>query len=401
MLQALNYLIPIITMPYLIRVLGIEKYGIITFAYSIISYFIVLTDYGFNLTATRYIAIYKGNQEKINEVVGSVYIIKFIIFIISFLFLVAIVQLFPSLHQNKTIYYLYFGVVLGQVLFPVWFFQGMESMKYITIVNTISKTILCLAIFLFVRQSVDMFLVPIFYSLGYLIAGIYSVVVIISRFNVTLRLQKKEIIIYYFRDGWSIFLSRVFGALYRNSNIVILGIVSGPESVAYYAVAEKVIKVFQSLQDVFGNSIYPYLSKIYTNNNLKSYFIIVKKWLKPIALIYSMIVVIVVFFAKVFTILIMGGMQINVITNLRICSLVILIGGLNYILGILGLVALGYQKEFSSATIIIGIINIPLCFLLVSLFKDYGAAIAFVASESLLLLLIYKRIRILRISHEN
>ena len=133
--QGVNYLLPLMTLPYLVRVLGVDNFGIFSFATAIVAFFAVITDYGFNFSATREISVNKFNKTEITKIYSSVMTLKIILMLLSFLILCIMVFFIPKFNDNLLIYLLCYGVVLGQVLFPVWFFQGMEQMQFITVVN--------------------------------------------------------------------------------------------------------------------------------------------------------------------------------------------------------------------------------------------------------------------------
>ncbi|WP_252718899.1 oligosaccharide flippase family protein [Acinetobacter sp. TUM15509] len=158
-LQGLNYILPLLTLPYLVRVLGAEKFCLLAFATAIVGYFIVLTDYGFNFTATREISLNKEYKEKLNEIFSSVMIIKSVLFFVSLIILTLLIIFFQKFNVDPWLYYLTFGTVLGQILFPVWFFQGVEQMRYITVINIVSKVFFTIAIFVLVKHSSDYLLV--------------------------------------------------------------------------------------------------------------------------------------------------------------------------------------------------------------------------------------------------
>src|SRR3989339_509467 len=146
-LQVLNYLLPLITLPYLIRVLGPEKYGLIAFGTAFLTYFQLFTDYGFNLSATKDISINRENNKKISEIFSSVIIIKTVLMLFSFIIIFFIVTSFSKFNSQKEVYYLISLSLIGNVLFPIWFFQGIERMKYITYFNVIARVTATLLVF--------------------------------------------------------------------------------------------------------------------------------------------------------------------------------------------------------------------------------------------------------------
>ena len=396
-LQGANYILPLITLPYLVRVLGVEYFGLLAFATTTVMYFQILTDYGFNLTATREISIHRDDKEKVIEIFSSVMTIKVILMFVSFFLLSILVFSFEKFSKDALVYFLTFGTVVGQVLFPVWFFQGMERMKYITYLNILSKVIFTIAIFVFVQEQSDFYLVPLLTSIGFLVAGIWSLYLIKKEFGVGFEVQTIDTIKHHLVEGWDIFVSMVFSSMYRSSNIIILGLLTNNTIVGYYSIAEKVVKTLQSLQDVVGNTLFPYLSKKFSITN-KSFFDLNKRFFKFIFLIYFSLSLITMFSSEYIIYILMGEFNEIAILNLQIMSFVILVGGFNYYYGILGLVSMNYKKDFSKYIIITGLFNLLFCIVSVYLYPNYGASISMIISESVLLSLIV--LKILKIKKE-
>jgi PST family polysaccharide transporter len=274
-LQFANYIFPLITLPYLVRVLGPEKYGLIAFAQAFIGYFQILTDYGFNLSATREISINRENKEKVSEIFSSVMIIKFFLLLLSLGLMTIIVFSFKKFRQDWLIYYLAFGMVLGQTLFPIWLFQGMERMRYITILNVLAKLIFTIAIFIFVKRSSDYLYVPLLNSLGFFVAGVLALWIVFKDFGVFFRIPSFKDLKYHLKEGWHVFVSLVFITGYTNSRIFAVGLFSPNNAITgYYAIAEKLMGIVQTFPLVSViQTLYPRLSKIYAENKLKAKFI--------------------------------------------------------------------------------------------------------------------------------
>ena len=164
-LQGMNLILPLITFPYLVKILGIEKFGLIMFAQAFIVYFSMIADYGFNLSGIREVSSNRNNKEKLIKIFSSIMIARFILVLVGFIFLSIIIFSFEKFSNNWELYYLTFGIVIGTALFPTWFFQGMEKMKYITVLTVIAKLIFTVFIFIFVTKEEDFIYVPLINSL--------------------------------------------------------------------------------------------------------------------------------------------------------------------------------------------------------------------------------------------
>jgi len=262
-LQGINMLIPLITFPYLVRVLGVDQFGLFSFIMAVMLYAEIITDYGFNLSATKHISINSDNQAKINEIFSSVIMIKAIMALLFFLFLLLLIATVDKFGQDGSLYVYAYGLILGQVLFPVWFFQGIEKMRYITVLNAVSKIIFAVAIFIFVKNPEDLFLVFVFYSLGSLVAGAWAFKIAVQKFGVRFSVQSQDRYLYYLKDAWYIFTSRVGVQLYQSVNIIILGFFASNAIVGYYSIVEKIVRAGGSIIASLPQAIYPYLAKLY------------------------------------------------------------------------------------------------------------------------------------------
>lgn len=189
-LQIVSYVIPLISLPYLSRVLGVERFGVVFFAFAFMTYFIIFTDYGFGLSATREIAVNRHNKNNLSNIFSSVMFIKICLLLVSFAVLCIMITFIPKLQENWLVFLLSFLMVIGNAIYPVWFFQGVEKMKYITFLNILSKTIFLILIFIFVQKSDDYIIVPLLNSLGFLVSGIIGIYFVIKKLGAKLYIPK-------------------------------------------------------------------------------------------------------------------------------------------------------------------------------------------------------------------
>ena len=265
-LQVLNVFVPFLTIPYLMSTVGIEKFGLLTFVHTFVLFLVIFVEYGFNITTTREVSINTNNKSEIERIYSEVLTTKIFLLVVCFILFSIAVFSIDKFRQDLLIYFLYFGIVVGQALFSLWLFQGLQKMKYVTYVNVFFKTIFTVCIFIFVKGVDDIWMVPLFLSSGAISAGVSSL--LIARFVLKVRYSFPDIntIKFQLKSGYHLFMSEFYMAVLGFSNVIILGFIAGNVSVGIYSAAEKVIRAAAGLLSPVINTIYPHVSKLVYEN---------------------------------------------------------------------------------------------------------------------------------------
>ncbi len=235
--QGLSIFFPLIIFPYLLQILGVEGFGVFTLIQTVIMYADLLVSFGFGLTATKHIAKNVSDKEKTNNIITSVYFIKIILFLIPLiLFLIAAVFI-PYLRNHFVLILISCMYVLGNLLFPDWYFQGIQKMRNITIVAFVSKCISLLLIILFVKHRTDVGYAIMAISVGNFIAGLVGFFILIKSISIKIKLAPRRYILSFFKESGYVFSSIILVPLYSSVNIFILRAFTNPLMVGYYAIA--------------------------------------------------------------------------------------------------------------------------------------------------------------------
>lgn len=340
LLQFFNILIPFISYPYLIRVLGKETYGLVIYAQVVVSYLLIFVSFGFEAYATKEVSINRDNKKKLSEIFSSVLAIKTVFFVIALFFLWIIMLLITEDNGNKLLFWLSMWICLNDVLFPTWFFQGMEKMKYITIITLISKSIFLALIFVMVKGPEDFLMVPILYGIGAIISGLIAFYIVLKKEGVIFFIPKINTLIGYIKGSTDFFISTVFIKLFVSSNKFIIGTFLGLTELAYYDLADKIITLFRNVPtDVVKLTIYPLVAK---TKNIK-----LVRTTTVIMSIYAIFAVVFINLAAPILIRLLGGENMMPCLNiLRLYTIIIITNNLSNYYITIGLWSLGYVKVF-------------------------------------------------------
>jgi len=263
-----NYILPFLAIPYIVKTIGIEKYGVIMFAYAVMATFNIITDFGFKILATKYISINRDNINKVSKYFWTVISSQILLLFISFLVFMILLVSIDKFSQEKLVFVYSFGMVIGNTLFPVWFFQGMERMKYIAIFNVISRIIYTILIFTVIKNSDDYILVPLFNSLGFVILSAMSLYFIHKEFKVNFVFSSISDIKQLFVEGWYLFLSSISNNLYTSANTILLGLLTNYSIVGVVSLATTISGAITKIIKIYSRVTYPYLAKFSNNYDL-------------------------------------------------------------------------------------------------------------------------------------
>lgn len=392
--QGANYIIPLITLPYLVRILGPVGYGGLNFSLALIQYFTLLADYGFNLSVTKQISVMRDNKEKISELFWNAMFCKLALATLGFVVLLLLVVVFPKIREYSTILICAYTVVVGNVLFPIWLFQGMEKMGMIAIANISAKLMAVPLIFILIKSPSDTWLAGLITGITTIIAGIISLIAI-KRFNwinwhkPTWSGLKKELCL-----GWHVFLSSAAISLYTVSTTVILGIIIGPIAVGYYTAADKIRLAVQGLINPVSQAVYPRINAEMAKNKTIA-FAMIRKLLLIQGGGTFVLSLCLFLFAEPIILLAYNENYIYSVVVLKWLAWLPFVIGLSNVFGIQTLLVLGLNKIFSRILIVSGVFSLMLVFPLGAFFAQNGAAITTFITEVivtvLMLMIIIKR----------
>lgn len=263
LVQGLSILFPLISFPYLLRVLGVEGFGLFSMLQTVLMYFDLFVSFGFGLTATQQVARNLNNPERTRQIIASVFSIKAMLFGASLLVFLIGGLTIPALKGHLSLVLLSTLYLAGNLLFPDWYFQGIQKMKNITFVAFLSKSIGLFLLVLLVRSRDDLGYAVLALSAGNFMAGLIGFLIMIKSVRLSWSLPKKSFLFLLLRESAYVFMSIILAPLYLSVNIFILSAFTNPLVVGYYAIAEKIFSAIGMLTSIANRTFYPHLSQLY------------------------------------------------------------------------------------------------------------------------------------------
>lgn len=374
-LQIAGYVFPLITLPYLARVIGKEGFGLIAFATAIITWIQTITDWGFNYTATRDVARNRNDVTKVAKIFTDVTYSRLLLMCVSFVVLLVLTYLIPAFVEMRLLLMVVFLLIPGHILCPEWLFQGLERMKYITILNVITKAVSTGLIFVVIKNKEDYIYQPLLLSAGYVISGCIALYVIKKNFGITIGEFFWKDVKWTIKNSTDVFINTLAPNLYNSFSIILLGFYGGSIANGIFDAGSKFVSVFIQLFGVISRTFFPFLSRRMDKHAIYTRISII------LAIVASLLLIAL---APVLVNWVFSESFVDSVIVLRILSISILFYAISDIYGKNYLIQVSKERELRNVTLVSSLIGFALAFPLVSNYSYVGAAIVVCVTRGLL-----------------
>ena len=259
--QVLSLVFPLITYPYLVRVLGKELYGLVITAQVLSGYCTIIVQFGFPLINAKHIAINKDNKEELSRIMSSILCSQAILLLVSFVLYLVVICLVPSYREHFLLFFYSFFLVLQSILFPQFYFQGIEKMKFVTIIQLIFQLIFIALTFIVINEPSDYVYVPLLHSIGYVIGGVIALYLIFVKDGIKFRIPCIGDVKYYTKDALPIFSTDVICTIKDKLNYLLLGSMVSMSQVVIYDVGAKISTLMMKPNGIILTVIFPKMAK--------------------------------------------------------------------------------------------------------------------------------------------
>lgn len=382
-LTTANYIFPLLTYPYVSRVLGVENLGTVNFIDGIIRYFLFFAMMGINIVGIREVAVCKNDPEKLRTTFSSLLALNGLFTLLSLTVLIVCWISLPQLKAQPEL--MTYGAIWLSLSFLTieWFYKGMEDFRYVTNRTIFVKTLYVIAVFIFVRQASQY---AVYFLLGVLMVVVNAVINIIhvrKYTNISFRnLEMRRYLKPVLRMG----VYMLFSALYTSFNVAFLGFASGETQVGYYTTSTKLFTILLALYTAFTGVMMPRMSALIGEGKLAEFKELIGKSTGILFAFSIPVIFLVELMAPQLVMLISGPGYEGAIVPLRFIMPLMCIIGYEQILIIQTMMPLKEDKMILRNSIIAGIIAISLNFLIVPRLQSVGSAIVWISCETFLLI---------------
>ena len=256
--QFFNLIIPLLVFPFLVKTLGLELFGLYSITYAGVIFCFMFCDYGFNFSGSKYIAINRFDLQKRDEAFSTIITLKILISILISILWTFFVLYDPRFENNTFFGILFIGMILGNAINLQWFFQGIEQLGWYSTINSSIKLLSNISILFLVKSAKEMYLIPLIYSVAFLLTGIMTLFVAMYSVKAKFHFLSLKSFQLFLKDGLDYFVTISTTSLVFNGTIIILSFFEkNILIIGAFSALDRIIKILVSVYVTYSTAIYP------------------------------------------------------------------------------------------------------------------------------------------------
>lgn len=380
LLSGSTIIFPLITFPYITRILSTSSLGKIFLVDAFTSYLIIFSSIGIPFYGVREIAKLRGNREGISKLVTELITIQLTLSIFFCGIFLACYSFVPALESEPKLVAIACLTVIANAILIEWFFQGIENFAYITRRSLVVKVLSIIAILLYVKSDTNYILYYLILALLVVINSLFNFGFFFKKYFVSSAISWKNLK-FHFRPLFVLFSINISLSIYTIMDTIILGFLSNAENVSAYNISLKMVKIFWLLVGSVSTVLIPRMSNLIADDNLDGVQDLMTKSLNVVFLLTIPFAAYCLIFPEIIIQIVSGDKYIYTANALRILSLVPLIIGVCNVMGTQYLMPRGHEKKLLYATILGLVISLSLNFILIPFLGYLGSCIACILAE--------------------
>lgn len=256
-LQALNMCFYLLVYPFLIRVLGVDSYGLYVYAAAVVALFVTFVSFGYDLPAVKRIAENVGDKNAMSQILSEVTTSKLLLEVFAMIVYFGLFLLLPKMQANPILFVIVFFQTITNIFFPQWYFQGVQRMRVVTYIQVAFKVLSLPFLFLFLHDAQDNWVYALIVTITAIAGGVVAWLIIVYKDGIKVRLVSLSAIQVSIRNALPFFLSNTTGVIKEQGVVLLIGQFLGMNDVAIYDLANKIILIPRTLFSKLNDALFP------------------------------------------------------------------------------------------------------------------------------------------------
>lgn len=389
--QGFNLITPLLVIPYIISICGVENYGKASIGMAISFFIMVFIDYGSDIIGVKEVAVNRENTIALEQTFITTFTAKLILLLAVLICTASVFYFVPFFNTEKPLFFLGLPILVGQFLNPTWFLQGVEDFKWITILTIFSKLIYLFGIFFFIHDKGDYIFINLWWGIGTITANAIALLYVMRKHQFTFANTQKEDVVSLLKGNFSIFFSQIFVSLQMYAPIMLIGFFGNNLMAGQFKIVEQIIVVFKTYILLFFNFVYPRVCYL-LEQNLRDAMSFWKTYNGANLLFIALSMAAIYVFSEE-AVLYFSKTEVHEISELlQLAVLIPLAMGISIPLKQL-LLGFNQQKRYVTITMTMVFVNLAAMIILLPSYGIYGVLLTLILTEAATVVLYYVNLR--------